>query len=186
MLIGITGTIGSGKDTAMHYIGDAHGFTVRSGSKLIREEASKRGMGTDRDSLHVLANQLRDESAGDYFTEALINGCDCETDNVVMGMIRTSSGLHYFREAAPNGKIIAIDTPVEVRYERVVGRGEERDNIDFETFKRQEQKEMHSNNARRHNISYCMEHSDYLIMNDGTLDEFYTKIDDVVRDIKSG
>ena len=56
--IGVVGQNCSGKDTVAEIL-EAKGFQHRSLSKIIRDEATRRGMSQEREGLINLANDLR-------------------------------------------------------------------------------------------------------------------------------
>ena len=72
MIIGVTGTIGAGKESVVDYL-VSKGFAYFSFSKLIREEAKQRGFGMDRQSLEDLGDLIRKEN-GDvgYFAKKIL------------------------------------------------------------------------------------------------------------------
>ena len=62
IIIGITGTIGAGKGTIVEYLTDKKGFTHYSVRSFLIDEIKKRGFEVNRDSMVLVANDLRKKS----------------------------------------------------------------------------------------------------------------------------
>ena len=74
-------------------------------------------------------------------------------------------------------KLIITAAPIELRYERSSKRN--RDTIDFKMFKHQEDLEL-AGGANKQNIKDAMALADYTIINDGTPEELYEKIEKII------
>jgi len=70
MIIGLTGKNASGKGEAANYL-KSKGFVYYSLSDVIREEATKRGIGHSRDNLINLGNELRKKFGPDYLAKQI-------------------------------------------------------------------------------------------------------------------
>ena len=70
LIIGITGTIGAGKGTVVKYL-QQKGFQHYSSRKFITQEIKRRGMPVNRDSMAVVANDLRATHSPSYIAESL-------------------------------------------------------------------------------------------------------------------
>ena len=73
MIIGITGTLGAGKGTVVDYLVQTHGFKHYSARAFITEEIKKRGLPIDRDSMVLVANDLRTKHTSSFILEELYN-----------------------------------------------------------------------------------------------------------------
>ncbi len=78
------------------------------------------------------------------------------------------------------GTLIAIDANREKRYERINGRGSALDQVSFEEFCEQEEREMHSDDPNKQNIAKVMEMADVVIHNDGTLDDLHREVEKIL------
>lgn len=117
-IIGISGPQCSGKDFAAEYIAQEYGYSQISTGELLRARAKDLGLDTSRRSLQILGCKLREENEGrdPLLNEALSS---LSSDTVFTG-IRTV-GAAYSIINAP-GRILYVDAPLEVRYERSVSR----------------------------------------------------------------
>ncbi len=89
--------------------------------------------------------------------------------------VRTIGELETLRSAAPQTILLAIEADPKIRYERLVKRGSTTDHITFEKFLQDE--------IRENYIASCIALADYKLTNDGDLNDFYSKIDEVLLKI---
>ena len=59
MVIGITGTDGSGKGTVVDYLVENKGFTHYSARTFLVAEIEKRGLPMSRNQMRLMANEFR-------------------------------------------------------------------------------------------------------------------------------
>ena len=182
MIIGLTGTLGAGKDTMVDYLRRLN-FKHYSVRDFLIEEIKKRGMLVNRDSMRNLANQLRAENSPSYIVEQLYERAQRTGGDCIIESIRVPGEIIALRKKG-EFYLIAIDADRKLRYERIRKRGGEKDNITFEKFVDDEEKEMKSDDPNKQNLSKCIEMADYKIDNSGTLEEFYQKIDELIARIK--
>src|ERR1700719_609147 len=69
MIIGITGTNGAGKGTVVDYLVKQKGFTHYSARDIWNEEIVKRGLPPGRDSMVIVANDLRAIHGPQFFAQ---------------------------------------------------------------------------------------------------------------------
>ncbi len=164
MIIGITGTIRSGKDTAANYL-VSKGFTHYSLSDYIRKVVKERGLDqTDRTVLQTVANELRTINGPGYLAEKALESFLPKIDYVVSS-IRNPSEIQVLRR---NGgfTLISIDAPLEDRYKRALSAGDKKFQT-FEEFAASEQYEK-SSNPNGQQLHTCIDMADYHILNPGT------------------
>ena len=180
MIIGVTGTLASGKDTLSNYLVSSKGFFHFSLSDAIREECDKRGLPKDRDTLVNLGNELRAELGNDILARRAVEAVESnQAQDAVLTSIRNPAEVAYLKQQ-PGFVLISVDAPIKVRYDRIVARKRDSDFVDFETFKTQEEKEM-SGAAHEQDLKSVIGMADYHLVNDGTIDEFYGKIEEILR-----
>ena len=180
-IIGITGTIGAGKGTAVDYL-TAKGFAHYSARDFIVREIERRGLPVDRDSMVVVANDLRTAHSPSYIIAALAEEARKNGTDAVIESVRTEGEVNALRE---NGHcyLLAIDADPKVRYERIVLRGSATDHISFEKFLADEEREMHDPDPAKQNLARCIELADHRISNNGTVEELHQQIDLILQKI---
>lgn len=179
-IIGITGTNASGKDTAAEFFQQL-GFKPFSLSDILREEAEKRGLAKNRDNLQNIGNELREKSGFGYLAKETLKKIK---GNAIVTSIRHPEEVKILKQEQ-NFFLIAVDAPIKLRYERAQKRAGAQDAIDFETFRKQEEKEFKQSGAAQQ-IDKCMQMADYKIENNRTKEEFYQKLENLFKSIRDG
>ncbi len=179
MLIGITGTLASGKDSASDFL-QKKGFFHFSLSDAIREECDTRGLPKDRDTLVNIGNELRQTFGSDILAKRALEAIQRKSaTNAVITSIRNPKEAELLKKAG-NFILISIEAPIEMRYKRILSRQRESDFVDFETFKKQEETEMTGVEFQQ-NLKAVFDLADYKITNDGTPQDFFDNIDRVIK-----
>jgi dephospho-CoA kinase len=174
MIIGVTGTNGAGKGTVVDYLVEK-GFIHKSVREFLTEEIKRQGLPEDRNSLRDVANALRKEHGPAYVIEQLYGEAKEEGTNVGIESIRTIGEAEFLQSVGAS--ILAVDADKQVRYERAVTRGSMTDKVSFEEFCAQEDREMASTESWDMNVFGVMKIADFVLTNDGTIEELHAKID---------
>jgi dephospho-CoA kinase len=188
LLLGITGTLGAGKGTVVDYLTEKHGFTHFSVRSYLTELIVERGMPVNRDSMTIVANQLRADNSPSYIVEQLLlkASADSSGKGAIIESIRTPGEIDALESAGEGGFfLLAVDGDPAVRYNRITGRGSATDSVSFEKFQSDEKREMQNSDPNKQNLSVCIHRADFTITNDNSLEEFQAKIDEVLADVRS-
>ena len=180
--IGITGTLGAGKGTIVDYLVKEKGFVHFSVRDFITQEIERRGMPVNRDSMTIVGNDLRKQHSPSYITDELYKQAQETGKNCIIESVRTPLEVSELRKHS-KFYLFAIDADAKVRYERIVVRGSSTDNVSFETFIANEQREMTSDDPNKQNLKACIEQADYLFSNDGNFEDLHQKIEEVLDKI---
>jgi len=183
IIIGITGTIGAGKGTVVEYLIDKKGFKHFSARAFLIEEIEKRGLENNRDSMVLVANDLREKNSPSFVADELFKRALESGDNCVIESLRTSGEIESLKSKG-NFTLLAIDADPKIRYERIIGRSSSTDNISFEKFLADEQREMESTDPNKQNLSKCIGMADFVINNNGNLEELNLKLEEILKIIK--
>ena len=166
----------------MDYLVKEKGFVHFSVRDFITKEIERRGMPVNRDSMTIVGNDLRKQHSPSYITDELYKQAQETGKNCIIESVRTPLEVSELRKHS-NFYLFAIDADAKVRYERIVVRGSSTDNVSFETFIANEQREMTSDDPNKQNLKACIEQADYLFSNDGNFDDLHQKIEEVLDKI---
>ena len=179
IIIGITGTLGSGKGTVVEYL-KAKGFKHYSMSGFITVEIKRRGLPVSRDTMTEVANDLRARYSPSYIAESLCAEAKGVGQDAVIESIRAEGEIKALRRE-PNFILLAIDADQAIRYQRITTRGSEKDHISFEKFQADEAREFSSTDPTKQNLSRCIALADHKLMNNGTVGELYAQVDEILK-----
>lgn len=182
IVIGITGTLGAGKGTVVEFLVKEKGFVHFSVRDYLSDIIKSRGMEVNRDTMVVTANELRRINGPAFIIEELYRKASSTGKNCIIESIRTPGEIEKLRQY-DNFYLLAIDADIIIRYERIQMRGSETDNVDFKTFGENEEREMHSDDPNKQNLSECIKQADYILNNNGTIKELKEKMENILKDI---
>ena len=182
MIIGLTGTLGAGKGAVVAFLTQNCGFLHFSVRDHLTTLIERRGMPVNRESMVVIANELREKHSPSYLAEALLQEARATgVENFIIESIRTEGEVVALRALASDCfKLFAVDAPAELRYERIRKRSSATDDVSLEEFIANEQREMHSNDPTKQNLSRCIELADATFTNCGTLEQLHAQIERAV------
>jgi dephospho-CoA kinase len=182
IIIGLTGTLGAGKGTVVDYLVQNHGFRHYSVREFLTGEIIRLGLEVNRDSMVLVANDLRAKHTPWYIVEQLYLKAKESGQNCVIESIRTPGEVELLAKQ-PHFHLLAIDADPQIRYTRISIRKSETDSISFDEFIQNEQREMTSTDPNKQNISKCIEMSERIFYNNLGIDELYKQIDQYLTKI---
>lgn len=175
-VIGLTGTNASGKTEVAEYL-RRKGYGYYSLSDILREEATRLGLDHSRKTLIELGNNLRKiHGAGVLAKMAKEN---LKGRSIIIDSIRNPKEIEELK-MLPDFLLVGVDAPVEIRFKRAVMRGRAGDAKTLKDFIRDEKIE-NSRNKVSQQLSRCLKMADALIVNNGTKEELYRKLDEVIK-----
>ena len=178
MIIGLTGTNGSGKTVACELL-QRKGFQVHSLSDVIREELAAKGLAANRENLIAEGNRLRTEMGPAVLARRV--GSRLRPDqNYVIDSIRNPREVQALRESG-DFRLLHLDAPRKLRYERVVRRGGARTPASFEEFAEQEDREVDSADETQQRLRATWAEADETLENSGTLQEFKAAVTEICK-----
>lgn len=183
IIIGITGTIGAGKGTIVEYLVSKKGFKHFSARDLIVGEILKRGLENNRDSMVMVANDLRLKYGSSYVADELYQRALVSGDNCIIESLRTVGEIESLKNKG-SFVLLAVDAEPKIRYERILERKTITDDITFEKFLADEAKEMESDDPNKQNLKKCIQMADFVIDNNGSMDQLNSKIEEILKIIK--
>lgn len=182
-IIGIAGTIASGKDAAADYLTKAYGFKKITLSDYLRAEAVKRGQKPTRSYLRRLQALLREKYGNDYLInkviETIMKKDHIRMLNVVIVGLRLPIETKKAKEQL-KAKLIFVDAEPFIRYMRQKKRHRKSGFAKtYEQFLHEEALE----NAK-FDFHKIRKMADFKIDNNGSLHEMYKQIDRIAKKLK--
>jgi len=175
-IIGITGTIGAGKGTIVDYLVKNYGFKHYSVRNYLIQEAEKQNLPLNRDTYVNIANKLREIHSPSYIIDELYKEAAKNDENAIIESIRTPGEIASLR-TKDNFSLWAVDAEPNVRYERIFTRQSETDQISFDTFLSNEQREMTAQDPTKQNLAECIRQADSLFENNDDFEKLYLQIE---------
>lgn len=180
MIIGLTGTLAAGKGTIAKYL-EEKGYIYHSCSDLLREELNRQGKEITIPNLAALGNRIREEYGSGELAKRLLKIIqDNNEEKVIVDSLRHPDEINELKKS-DNFILIGIDAPIELRYKRLNKRGKIEDNLTFNKFKEEEQKQLDSKGPGQ-KLLKCLSMSDFKIINDGTIEELHYNIDKILSE----
>jgi len=184
IIIGITGTLGAGKGTVVEYIKEKYGFKHFAVSDtFLVGELRKRGVEPDRLARRTLANELRAQGPTKLM-EAVYEMAKPSIEkggHIIIEPQHTIAEVEFIKSIG--GVMFAVDADFRLRYERIIKRGSEKDNITLEQFIEQQQFELKQTDPNKNNLMASMSRANYIFMNNGSVEELHTEIDKVMGEL---
>jgi dCMP deaminase len=179
MIIAIAGTNGAGKDEAARYL-EGKGFSPFSLSDELRELARQRGQEPTREYLQQLGNEVRATFGDAHLTKLVLEHSEGKP-HLVISSIRNLGELEPVR-TTDGFKLLFIDAPVKLRYERAIARGRVGEGFSLEEFAALEEKELNAG-AGKQNLAELREAADAVIDNDGSVEELHRKLGEAIGNL---
>ncbi len=184
MIVGLTGTFAAGKGSVAEYL-IGKGFQYYSLSDELRLLVREKGAMPTRDNLIKAGNALRKKHGNGFLAELVIKrlrGAP-SIQNSIVDSIRNPGEIAVLKELK-DFYMVAVDAPVDIRYERARKRASARDPKRFSEFLVQEKREM-TGKGTEQRLAACIAAADFRITNNADFKKLYKQIEKVVGEIKA-
>lgn len=181
IIIGITGTPGSGKGTVVKYLVENFGFRHFSASGFISEELTRRDLPKTRENMRIVANELRSTHSPSYIAENLYDQAMRAGGNAVLESLRAVGEIESLRKKPGKFFLLAIDADQRLRYDRIIERKSTKDFISFEKFKEDEDAENNDSDPAEMNLTACIQMADAVIQNNEDISALLQSVDKFVK-----
>jgi len=179
MIVGIVGSIASGKDTVAEYL-SKKGFKAFSCSDILREIMRSEGVETTIPNMTEFGNNLREKKGNGYLAKV---ACERAGDgDMVLTSIRQVGEIEFLK-TKPDFFLIKLDAPIDLRLKRLQERNRPGDVRDMEELKRIEAKQADGKGGAM-NMNKCFEMADVEIINDKTFEELHKEVDSVIERLR--
>ena len=178
IIIGLVGQAGCGKGTATDILREQYGAGYYRFSAILEDILDKLALDHTRENFTKLSEMSRNIVGEDVLSYALEKqAVMAQEDVVIVDGIRRLEDLAAL-EPLPHFKLIAIEVPVEIRYQRIIGRGEKagEKNMTMEEFLAQEKF------PTEVTIPAVMQHAAHTVSNAGTREEFEQAIHTLMKE----
>ena len=178
MILGITGTNGAGKGTVVNFLVHHKKFNHFSVRNFLIEEIKRQGLPVDRPHMREVGNEMRKAHGPGYIAERLMEQALEETGNSVIESIRSVGEAEFLK--SKGALLWGVDADRKTRYERVLLRQSETDQVSFEQFCIYEDREMVSTQPYDMNVFAVMKMADHIFLNNGTVEELFLQVEKVL------
>lgn len=183
MIIGLVSPISAGKGTVIEFL-RRKGFDCSSLSDRIREEITRRGEEITRERLLAVADQLRQDFGPDVLarrTWQII--LENKNSKLAIDSIRGLAEVDFFKKQS-GFYLIGITASREKRFAWAKKRAREEEPLTWEKFVQVDEQDFFSGDGKTgRNISACLAQSDFLIENNGTIEDLYQKVEGILEQI---
>ena len=179
MIIGLSGRNGAGKSAAVEFLRE-RSFQVHSLSDVLREELSTRGEVEDRETMIALGNELRNQGGPGILAERIKSRLGV-SQNHVIDSIRHPLEVDVFRKMSDDFRLIWVDAPLNVRFERIRSRKRIGDPETIEELQRVEECELKSDNPLAQQLLAVRDCSDETLDNSSTLEELGHALEAILK-----
>ncbi len=182
MIIGVVGQIASGKSILSDILVQ-HGFDKLAFSSEIREELRLRGLPLERKILQDIGNEMREREGNEYWAKRVIAKINYGKNYVIEGM-RNPAEIEALQRL-DNFILIAVDAPIERRFQWIMMRGKDGDPHTLEGIKLIDARDMGiGEESHGQKTAECIKRSDHIIINDGTKEQLTKKIEKLLKKLK--
>lgn len=184
MIIGLTGTLGSGKGTFAEFL-KKKGFGYLSLSDELREYADSQGVERTRANLQNLGNKLREEQGPGVLAKLVLNKIiTYNLMDVVVDGIRNPAEIKELKQL-PHFYLIAVDAPEKTRFERMRKRARENDPKIIKDFKKVDARDRgKGEKLSGQQVGKCLKLASIKIRNDSTVEELCKKAGQVLANLR--
>jgi dephospho-CoA kinase len=176
-VIGVAGMPGAGK-AEISRIAHEKGYTILVMGDVVREETKLRRLDPTPENIGKITLRLREEEGPTVVARKCIPRImNVNTDVVLVDGVRSPNEIHEFKKNFPYFFLIAVFSSPETRFRRLFRRKRSDDPKGLNSFLERDLREL---NLGQGNV---MVMADYLIVNEGTLQEYRAKIREVLETV---
>jgi len=179
IILGLIGTIGSGKDFAAEYLVEKHGFKSMSMGDLVREETINQGLEPTRSNLQSVSKSFTDKNGPHYWSNKV---CDkilkLGWEKVIINGVRRVQELETYREKfGSNFNLVLIDADPKIRFNRLKSRARVGFPNTWGKFAKHEKAELELYGTFEDTIKLA----EFVVKNESSPEELHKNIDNVLN-----
>ena len=184
-VIGITGTIGAGKNVIKQFLlrrYDCYHVTL---SDVIRGELERKKPGFNRKTLQDMGNELRQKYGLGILAKMAIEYLPRDKELIIIDGIRNPGEVEFLRKKFGNDFVlIAVDAPQRKRFEHLQQRGDQKDPKTWEEFVAVDERDKGKGEPEYgQQVAKCLKLADVTLINDGSIEQLEQKVADFMKNI---
>jgi dephospho-CoA kinase len=179
IILGLVGLFACGKETVKKYLVEKYNAKDCRFSSILRDAMTRTAIPITRENLQKFSTILRLNFGEDLLAKAIaMDAAKLDADIVVIDGVRRPTDIEHLTKL-PNFFLVKIEADPKIRYERLVKRNENigDDKKTFEQFLEDHKGEADSL------IPTVMETTKCSINNDGSFEDLYKQVDEVIKKI---
>jgi dephospho-CoA kinase len=182
-VVGLTGTIGAGKEVVKDFFTKKFNCYVVLLSDVIRGEMERKSPEFNRKTLQDLGNELREKYGPHILAKIAVEYLPREKELTIIDGVRNPAEIQFLKEKfGEDFKLIAIDAPPEIRFKRLLKRGRKTDPKSWEEFVEMDKRDLGEDEpSHGQQVKECFEQADFNLVNNGTIEELKNKIEEIAR-----
>lgn len=180
IILASVGEIASGKGVFVDYIKEKFKANSYKFSTPLRDILDRIGEEQSRENMQDLSTILRERFGQDLLAKIIVQDVQNDSQEVVLvDGVRRVADIKYLKEL-DGFYLIHVQADEKIRYERIKSRKENPgdENKTWEKFQQDAQAETEIS------IREVAEQSNYIIKNNGSLEEYYNQIENILKEIK--
>lgn len=176
IIIGLVGQIACGKGSVKEYIAKKYNSQDCRFSTPLRDVLKRLDIAESRENLQKLSTILRDGFGEDLLAKVIaFDASKLDSDIVIIDGVRRMADIKYLKDLS-NFYLVKIEVDPKIRYERLKARNENKGDSE-KTF---EQFLADQNNEADREIPSVMESTKWGINNEGTVEDLYKQVDNLL------
>ncbi len=182
MIIGVVGPICAGKDELADVLVNEHGFHRFSLADELREILNERRIEVTRVNMQDIGDELRETEGLDFLAKRILQKLN-SGDSVIIGF-RNPGEMRALLDL-PGFRILMVDAPLEMRFNRALARQRESEARTLEEFKVTESRDLGVNQPSHGQQNAALfEMARHKILNEGNLEDLKGKVSDLLKEIR--
>lgn len=180
IILGFVGDLAGGKGTICKYLNDKYQANAYRFSTMLRDVLDRMYVPQSRENLQKISTLLRQNFGEDVMSKVIAEDVKNDKNDIVMVEgIRRPTDISYLKEN-PGFHLIYITADTKIRWERLVRRAENPGDTEktYEQFLEDEKAEADCL------IKDLGKTAEFIINNDGTFEEFYQQMENVIGQLK--
>ncbi|MGC8565694.1 MAG: AAA family ATPase [Thermoplasmata archaeon] len=176
MIVLLVGMPGSGKDEFIKKAREL-GIEVISMGDIVRDYTLSLGMELSNSNVGTVANEERKKNGMDIWAKRTLE--KIKSERCVIDGIRNKEEIEYFKNNFKEKiTVVAILSSQQTRFKRIMVRSRKDDAKNWNEFVEREKREL------SWGLGNVIALADYYIINEGTLDEFRSRVENFLKGLK--